>query len=185
MSGISIEIGLRDRDAESQLQTLLDRMENRRGFYASVGERLLSSSKDRFREENAPDGTPWTPLRPRTIKAREGKGQTPITILRSNTKGKSGSSLAGSLNYDATNEEVRVGSPLPYAAIHQLGGTIQKPESTRWMSGRRFAKRSEAPEGKEVKIPAHKITIPSRPFLGLTAGDEEGILEDAADWLTR
>lgn len=185
MSGISLEISLRDQAARQELQALMERMDNPRAFYGTVGERLLSSSKDRFREQNSPDGSPWTPLKPATIRARERNGQLPLTILRSNTKGKAASSLAGSLHYEASNTQVRVGSPLPYAAIHQLGGTIQKPASTRWMSGRRFAKRSEAEDGREVQIPAHKITIPARPYLGPTRDDEEGILEDAQDWLTR
>ena len=61
------------------------------------------------------------------VKARTRAGQLPLTILRSNSKGKIGSSLAGSINARSTNDEVRIGSPVEYAAIHQLGGTIQKP----------------------------------------------------------
>lgn len=73
----------------------------------------------------------------------------------------------------------------PYAAIHQLGGTIQKAEAKRRMAGRRFAKRDERPDGAEVPIRAHTITIPARPFLGLGARDLDVITADAEDWLTR
>lgn len=194
MATIPIDISLKDEDAGLELQAILTRLDDRRGFFASVGERLLSSSKDRFRQQNAPDGSPWEPLKPATIKARNRKGQTPITILRSNSRGKAGSSLAGSLSYEAEEDQVTIGSPLAYAAIHQFGGTIRIParkgmifrkSNALGQVGRRFAKKSEADHVTEVTIPAHEIRIPARPFVGLTADDEEGILEEARDWLSR
>ncbi|MCI5097517.1 MAG: phage virion morphogenesis protein [Rhodobacteraceae bacterium] len=194
MSHLPIETALQDPAANQELLLILSRIGDPGGFYRSVGERLLSSSKDRFRQENAPDGTPWEPLKPATIKAREKAGQTPITILRSNSKGKSGSALAGSLSYEADQTEVRIGSPLPQAGIHQFGGTIKIPERQAQIHrkkdengqvGRRFAKKADADVVTDVTIPAHQIRIPARPYVGLTSGDEEGILEDAHDWLSR
>ncbi|PTV94028.1 phage virion morphogenesis protein [Rhodobacter aestuarii] len=184
MAGISIKVELQDLAARDTLRDLLTRMENPQPFYASVGERLLSSTRDRFETQTDPQGAPWVSLAPRTIKQRQKRGQLPLTILRSNSKGMAGSSLAGSINYIASAEEVRIGSPKVYAAIHQLGGTIQKPESSRYMVGRRFAKRSEE-GGREVKIKAHTITIPARPYIGISPEDEIGILEDAEDWLSQ
>ncbi|MGR1580134.1 phage virion morphogenesis protein [Thalassobius sp. S69A] len=190
---IPISTTLAEQGARNELQDILQRLGDPQGFYATVGERLISSSKDRFREENAPDGTPWEPLKPATIKARQNAGQTPITILRSNSKGKSGSALAGSLSYLASSDEVRIGSPLPYAAIHQFGGQIRIPErqgeiyradNGAGQPGRRFVRKSEAAHVTKVTIPAHVIRIPARPFVGLTEGDEQGILEDARDWLS-
>ncbi|MBZ4022188.1 phage virion morphogenesis protein [Rhodobacter sp. TJ_12] len=184
MAGISIQVELQDLAARETLGDLLARMDNRHPFYASVGERLLSSTRDRFESETDPNGAPWTPLAPRTIKQRQKRGQLPLTILRSNSKGMAGSSLAGSINYIASAEDVRIGSPKVYAAIHQLGGTIQKPESSRYMVGRRFAKRAQE-GGRDVPIKAHTITIPARPYIGISREDELGILEDAEDWLSR
>jgi phage virion morphogenesis protein len=187
MAGIiTFDTELRDGAARLALQDMLDQMDNKRPFYASVGERLLSSTKDRFRQQNAPDGTPWAPLSPRTIKARESAGLTPISILRARGY------LAGSINYIATSDEVSVGSGVAYAAIHQLGGTINKPsrqakiyrmKDDNGQVGRRFVKKGDANHVTDVTIPAHKINIPARPYLGLTTADEEGILEDAQDWL--
>ena len=65
---------------------------------------------------------------------------------------------------------------MAYARIHQLGGTIQKDASTRYKVGRRFAKR-HVNGGADVPIAAHTITIPSRPFLGISKEDETGIGE--------
>lgn len=194
MTGISIKVELRQQEARDRLQGILSRMERKQPFYKSVGERLMASTKDRFRTETDPAGSPWKPLAPATIKARTRKKQLPLTILRSNTRGKKGSSLAGSINVQVTEDEVRIGSPLDSAAIHQLGGTIQKPardakiyriKDKTGQIGRRFAAKKKANHVTDVKIPAHSITMPARPYLGLTAADEAAILDDAVDWLTR
>ncbi len=116
---------LSDPVARSALQELFSRLDDPKGFYADVGLRLRDGATDRFREQNGPDGTPWAPLKPATIKAREREGQTPITILRSNSRGKSGSGLAGSLGAEASAEEVRIGSPLAYT-ISKTAGSRQK-----------------------------------------------------------
>lgn len=187
MTGIRIDLEISDGEAREGLAALLQRMDRKQPFFKSVGERLLSSASDRFRSETDPQGRPWVSLKPATIRARERDGQTPITILRSNRKGKSASSLAGSINYEATEDGVEIGSPVVYAAIHQLGGTIQRPERQAkvYMAGRRFVKKTQANQDRDVTIPAHSITIPARPYLGLSRDDETGIREDAEDWLTR
>lgn len=182
MTGISISVDLQEATARQALRDLLARMENPRGFYKGVGELLLASTSRRFEAETGPDGKPWAPLKPSTIRARTKNKQLPLKILRSNSKGKAGSSLAGSINYIATDDEVRVGSPVIYAAIHQLGGTIEKQAGSRYMVGRRFAKRDKE-GGADVAIKAHTITIPARPYIGISAADQEGILEQAQDWL--
>lgn len=184
MSGISIEVGLDAAEARNRLQDMIARMARPRPFYAEVGDILVGSAGRNFQAQTGPDGRKWTPLRPGTISARIRKGQVPITILRGNRKGVSGTPLAGSISHEASDDGVRVGSPIPYAAIHQLGGTIEKPAGTGWKAGRRFAKRSEAPEGRDVAIPAHRITIPARPYLGVSAADQEEIFDAAEYWLS-
>ncbi|HBS99184.1 MAG TPA: phage virion morphogenesis protein [Citreicella sp.] len=183
---IGFDTELRDADARRALEEMLQRMENKLPFYKAVGDRMLMSTTDRFTHENAPDGTPWAALRAATIKARERRKQTPIVKLRAEGH------LKGSISYEATAEEVRVGSPVEYAAIHQLGGTINKParqakiyrkKDEAGQVGRRFVSKDDANDVTDVTIPAHKITIPARPYLGLSAADEEGVLEDAETWL--
>lgn len=194
MTGISITVDLQDGQARAQLRDLLDRMSELRPFLNAVGDRLVGSAGENFKREAGPDGMPWTPLAPATVKARERRGQTPITILRSNSRGRSGSPLAGSINKDVGESEVQIGSPRETSAIHQLGGTISKParaakiyrmRAADGTIGRRFAKKSNANVVTDVTIPAHTITIPARPFIGISGADEAGILEDAANWLTR
>ncbi|WP_323041568.1 phage virion morphogenesis protein [Gemmobacter sp.] len=194
MTGISIKVELRQQEARDRLQAILNRMDRKQPFYKSVGERLMASVPDRFRTETDPDGVPWKPLAPATVKARTRKKQLPLTILRSNTRRKSGSALAGSINMQVSEEEVRVGSSHELAAVHQLGVTIQRPardakiyriKDKTGQIGRRFAAKEKANHVTDVKIPAYSITIPARPFLGITKADEAAILDQAVDWLTR
>lgn len=181
---VSIEISLEEAETQARLQALIERMDNRQPFFSAVGQLLEDAARRRIIEtKQGPDGRAWTPLRPRTIKAREKRGQTPIEILRSNSKRKSGSPLVGSIGFDATAEEVRVGATPDYAAIHQLGGTINKAAGTRWMAGRRFARRADAPDGRDVAMKAHTITIPARPYLGVSKEDEEDIFDATERWL--
>nr|WP_321511121.1 phage virion morphogenesis protein [uncultured Celeribacter sp.] len=191
MTGISIKAELRDEAARHDLQDLLGRMEMMRPFYDAVGNTLVASTGDRFKAEVDPEGRPWQSLKPSTIKARTRKGQLPLTILRSNSRGKSGSSLAGSINYRASDDEVRVGSPVTYAAIHQLGGTIKRKarkgkiyrqKDDAGNVGNRFVPKNKANHVTEVDIPAYSINIPARPFLGVSRDDQEDILGMARDY---
>jgi len=183
MSSISITAELGTAEATARLQDIIDRMSNRRPFFESVGSRLIKSASDNFQAESAPDGAAWTPLQASTMRSRKAKGQLPLTILRSNSPGKSGSSLAGSIVAQSTDSELRVGSDVIYAAIHQLGGSISRAAGSRTMVGRRFAKAGSS-GGRQVATKAYTITIPARPFLGMSPEDEIGILESAEEWLS-
>lgn len=188
MTGISIQVELRDPELRDQLADMIARMSNRRAFHERIGDRMLLSVSNNFRNQSGPDGTAWTPLRPKTIKARERKKLTPIRILRARGY------LAGSINSSATEDEVRIGSASKEAAIHQLGGTIQRParsgkiyrtKDRTGQIGRRFARKEKANHITGVKIPSYSITMPARPFLGFSRADEAMLLDEALDWLTR
>lgn len=186
MAGISISIDLIQDEARANLRALMDRMDTRTPFYKAVGERMLKSTKERFASETAPDGTAWAPLSRRRIKDRQSAGLTPIKILRASGR------LAGSINYEAGADQVEIGSAVEYAAAHQLGADIQQParpakiyrkRGADGTVGRRFVRKSDADVISDVNIPARTINLPARPFIGLTAADEVGIMEDAEDWL--
>ena len=186
MTGITIDIEIDDAAIQARLTELLARMEHPHGFYKNVGEHMLNSTRANFEREAGPDGTPWARLRAATIRARERKGQVPIQILRATSR------LAASINYMATDSEARWGSPMPYAAIHQLGGTINRSARTgkiyrkrdeTGQLGRRFVSKQEATDITEVGIGAHTITMPARPFLGMSAADQQAVIGIAEDWL--
>lgn len=71
-----------------------------------------------------------------------------------------------------TNTSVEIGSSLPYARIHQLGGEI-KPKNKRALL---------IPVGGRYLM-VKKVTIPARPYLVLQAEDETYILQATKDYI--
>ena len=107
---LTIEID--DREIRDGLRALEDRLGNLRPFYLDIGEALLNSTRERFTTQTAPDGSPWAPLSP-SYKQR--KKKHPDLILTLNGY------LRGTLNYSATKDELRIGTPMIYGAAHQFG----------------------------------------------------------------
>lgn len=173
---ITITAELTSAEATTRLEMILARIDRRQGLMKAIGDLLVGSAGENFRAERGPDGAAWAPLAPSTIRARARRARSQIRILSET------GALAGSVHAEATDDLARIGSPTAYAAIHQLGGTIQKAAGSRTMVGRRFARRG-AEGGREAEIMAHSITIPARPFLGVSAEDAVSILEMAEDWL--
>lgn len=92
---------------------------------------------------------------------------------RTSTLFKSGA-LAGSIDYLVTSDSVQVGSGLVYARIHQEGGKIE-PKTAKmlaFMAGGRL-------------VFAKSVTMPARPYLGLSADNSEEIVEAAREWVSR
>ena len=75
MSAISFEVQIEQEEARARLQAMLDRMDNRKPFFDQVGQSLADSTRARFRAERDPDGNPWVPLKPATIRARTRRGR--------------------------------------------------------------------------------------------------------------
>lgn len=104
-------------------------------------------------EKTSPDGAAWKPSR-----------DNANTLVRSGR-------FAGSMDYQASDTQVAYGSTLnePYPAVHQSGAVIT-PKSARVL--RFFVGRNAQP------VFARKVTIPARPWLGLSAANENEMLEE-------
>lgn len=189
MTGFSIRIEIDEETARRNLAELVARMADPRPFYQAAGNLIVASVGRNFQRQGTPDGTPWTPLRPATVRARQRRGLSGLAILRERER------LAGSIFHQVEEGGVRIGVPsgIPYGAIHQFGGTIDMAPRTGTIFrsqfadgsfGRRFAKRkNKTSVATEVAIGAHRITIPARPFLGLGPEDETDIVAAARGWL--
>ena len=138
-SGVSLNWGGFDKAVVGAAR----RMVNRKALLATIGDALVSGTIERFGQEEAPDGTAW-PLSHRA--AAEG-GKTLMDTAR----------LRNSINSQATDDLVMVGSNVAYARIHQLGGK----------AGR-----------------GHKVTLPPRPYLGVSKTDIEEVKGILADFLS-
>ena len=114
----------------------------------NIGEVLISTTHERFKNGRAPNGSKWK-------RGRKGTGQTLVESRR----------LRNSITKRFSRAGVEVGTNVKYARIHQKGGTIRakKAKFLRFKVGSRWAMK------KSVKIPA-------RPFIGISADDKQEIM---------
>ncbi len=124
--------------------------------FRDIGEYLLRTTKERFRDQEDPTGRPWKSL---SDDYRKGKRRNQDKILTLDGY------LGGTLNYNARPTELALGSPMEYAGSHQFGAEAGAFGST--------AKGQPIPFGD----------IPERAFLGLSSSDETEIEQLVADYL--
>lgn len=184
MAGVSI---LLDDEHVRQLLGRIDRAADRpRGAMEKLGNYFAVSSQLNIERETSPEGTPWPKLSPRTANARISGGRRGFgNMLRVNNH------LYSSISYVAGDSSVEWGSSVPYARIHQLGGTIDMPARPGKVSiksirgkGNRFV-RAKVKDAEERKFNrrAHQVRIPARPYLGVSAADREAAADIVADFI--
>lgn len=153
MSGISITIDAADLDGIfRKLRPIFDfNAEELMTDIASIGE---TQTRRRIEEEKtAPDGTPWKPNHEGT------------SILM-----QSGQHLLASLAWTASADQAEWGATWEYAHVHQDGAVIVPKDAKALFF---------SVGGKPVT--AKKVTIPARPFLGISSENEREIIELVTD----
>ena len=152
---------------------------------AGMGEKLLEFPQQRFREQKSPDGEPWTDLSPR-YKKRKRKNKDKILTLDG--------PLRNTLRWQVNAEELLFGTDRVYGAIHQFGGTIeiaarsQQAYYRQKKNGKvdnRFFRKSKSNLAKWHTLPAHTVTIPARPWLGVSSEQGDRLVELAKNYLQR
>ncbi len=159
---------LEDIEAQRTLHGLIAAGANTRPLMKKIGEGLTDSTKDRFASTTAPDGSKWLPNKASTILAylQESSGNF-SKDGRLNKRGASrvtsknpltgiSKALRTTINYQATEEGVNIGSPEIYAGTQHFGAAAKS------------FKGGKSPWG----------TIPARRFLGISS-DDEGLIVDA------
>lgn len=165
----SFKIEINDRPVIDALNHLAAAGRDLTPAMRAIATALLSQTEENFESESGPLGK-WPALKDK--KCQGGK------ILQDTGR------LAASVTPFWSATEAGVGSNAIYAAIHQLGGTIDKAAQSRLVRHRTNAKgellRSEALGGKGLVFAknshkrvikrwfeqgAHTITIPARPYL--------------------
>lgn len=125
---------------------------------------LLTLVQHGIQQEQSPDGTPWEPLKPATVKQR---GSAHPILRRSGD-------LYRSLQPGETSNSAFVGTNWPYARIHQFGGVIKRQARTTTLYfkqyrdgtvGNRFVRRSQSNFSQSASVGAHEIVMPARPYL--------------------
>jgi phage virion morphogenesis protein len=142
-----IEIRLDNKEITDKLLELANRDENLRPLMKNIAGIFAYSTEENFKAEGRPK---WQDLAETTKKQRAKKGKYPGQILQ--VEGK----LAASVSTYYDDDSAVIGSNLPYAAVHQLGGKAGK---------------------------GRKVTIPARPYLKLTEADCQEILNETLEYL--
>ena len=181
MAGTHITITVDDAQARAMLERLGE--PGTQDLMPRLGEYLQASTQKRFKSQTAPDGTAWAPLQPRYAR-RKKYAKDKVLTLRGY--------LRSGIRYQVTGAaEVEVGSNTKYAAIHQLGGSIDQNAQSRKMRYRSVAgrvlfagrKHKRGVTERWVTRGAYQVNIPARPFLGISADDDKEIRSIILDWV--
>lgn len=152
-----IRIQIDDRAVLEALRQLQAAGADLRPVFYDFGGYLTVSTRQRFAEGRAPDGTPWAPNRPSTL-ARKRDTRPLIGETRR---------LGREFHYRVGASSFEFGSSLEYAAAQQLGASRGQYGTTR----------------RGGPIPWGDIA--PRPFLGLSEADRQKLLEIINDYLGR
>ncbi|MEN9848742.1 MAG: hypothetical protein RL368_1482 [Pseudomonadota bacterium] len=155
MSGSSIDVIIDDKAVSDYLKKLEEKIGNLHVSLADIGESLLLSHEDRWDKQVSPDGQAWLPLSALTQELKP-KNKDKILVLNGYLK---------NLQYQVTDKKLTLGTDKEYAAIHQFGGTIEPKKGT-----------SLKISGKGKNVFVKSVTIPARPFLGISHDDEDNII---------
>jgi phage virion morphogenesis protein len=159
MTGATITVD--SKTAIDGLQSLYKAAGNLKPVLKNIGEYEAEATKQRIRDERSPDGTPFAPLNPFYALTKKGLG-----ILR----GASGD--LADIIWQLGDSSVEIGSSVFYAVVHQEGRVI-KPKTA---SALMFSL------GGNKAVRVKSVTIPARPFVGISAQDEAMILEITKDF---
>ena len=154
-NGVSLNWGGFDK----ALGKAAHKLGNTQALMESVGDALVSGTLKRFSDQEDPQGKHWEP----SARAAEEGGETLTDTA----------TLRNSIDYAATSDKVMVGSNLPYARIRQKGGTIKPKKAKKLVFKGRGGK----------KVAVDEVTIPARPYLGVSADDMKEVRETISDFL--
>lgn len=177
-----IQIRFDDKDVIQRLDKAHEASDHLHPLFEKISATMKLRTQGRFETETDPDGKKWPGLKPRTANRRIGSGRRGYDhMLRVRN------SLYNSIVSSSDDTSAVVGTNLKYAAIHNLGGEIEKAarQSTVYQRynektdvlNQRFVKKSKSNFARDVTIGAHTIKIPAREFLGFGAGDRTEVMK--------
>lgn len=144
-----------------------DRLADPSPLLREIGAALVQSTRERFDTMSDPTGKKWAALSPDTKLSRMGGARRVYTKKMTFRKGAADKMsrmtilfrqghLRNSITARANRTGVEIGTNLVYGALHQFGGRAGRGQ---------------------------KITIPARPYLGVSATDEDRIATLAQEYL--
>lgn len=157
MSGVTIRVSLSGFDSIDAVLARLNPLQADT-LLESLARLIREQTVDRLTAGGpAPDGSAWKPNQ---------EGRAPI-LHRTGA-------LARSIDYTTSGMQAIVGSGLVYARIHQQGGVITP----------KAAKRLAFRVGGKLVL-ARKVTMPARPYLGISGSDRTELVAAAVTYIRR
>ena len=144
MNGLDLRYTYADLGNEPAMDILAVMFDDLSPLMDELGAEMEDHTLERFDTNVAPDGSPWLI----SVRAAAQSGKTLVD------KGH----LRDSITREASAREVKVGTNVVYAAIHQLGGE----------TGRN-----------------HSVTMPARPYLGVNEDNQQDLIYIAVDYHDR
>lgn len=186
------QTGASIRIDDAQLRRMLGGLDaagrNLSGLMEQLAAQVEFDTQRRFETQTDPDGNPWPP----SLRALAENGETLTDTAR----------LRQSITSRSGPTDFEVGTNVVYAAIHQFGGTIHQQERQQtlhwhhagdttkasWRGSRTFAdwsfaKKSKANYSEIHTVKAHDVTMPARPYLGVSESGMAELGVIARDWL--
>ncbi|OYV40406.1 MAG: hypothetical protein B7Z80_04585 [Rhodospirillales bacterium 20-64-7] len=166
MTGAAFTVTLDAAPIEGMLERLEIGIRDDRGLLAVLGEYGVASTQRRFETQASPEGVPWGALNP-AYASLKGAGYDILTLS---------GTLRRSQHFVLGLGAVAWGSSMIYAAVHQFGATIV-PKNAPALSFRL---------GLDARwVHVQSVTIPARPYLGISAEDAEEIVALTQDYFAR
>lgn len=162
MAGVGIKIRPQDQTANQAMARLAAQPSLVQPALKNIGVALVRSTRQRFADQKDPQGQPWKPLNPEYAKAKGGGKILQKLGMRGG--------LLGSIVWQLEGSTLQIGTNKIQAAVHQFGAVIL-PRNAPALVFR---------IGKKL-IFAAEVTIPARPYLGISADDRTEIAEIVED----
>jgi phage virion morphogenesis protein len=146
---VAITVQVDDAQVRAAFNRLVQRGENPHAYLGAIGDALANSTRLRFHDGKGPSGLPWRAVL---------RGGRPLR----NT----GVHLMNAVSHRVEGNSVRVGVPPAWGSVHQFGATIRAKGAgyLRFRIGQQWVSKKS-------------VTIPARPFLGISLDDRAEIVD--------
>ena len=172
MPGISVSLKINDIGLQQRLSQLKENFSagSIQQALVNCGVQAQRSTQLTFAAEGRP--TKWPALAPATVRHKKKTGHTKMLV--------DSSILKNSIVPVVEGNKMIIGTAVPYARIHQLGGEIHHTarkqvnafnKKGKFLSHAKAANRKTPVKVHVSSIGAHDIKIPARPFLLFQPGD--------------
>jgi phage gpG-like protein len=184
-----LRITIDDADVLNRINEITTRAQQLRPAMKNIGEYMLLTTRGRFDKEEAPDGTPWAPLKNKAAAFQKKSGQSakvksgkrnrkPFDRFAANRKILQDTKLLrDTINYQVNDNTIRIRPQQQYGKYHQYGTSpyVIRPKNKRFLA---------FPAGDGSTIFTKRVNhpgLPARPFLGINEADIREINQIVSD----